>query len=127
MAQEVAEFQATPAAMTSDARDTVDEAALQAADTIRAQYPSVSGELRAGVGVVAGSGGEYVAGARVVSTSLHANWYEYGTAMRHDARGAFRGRVMPHFVFIRTLEATRAHLDDAWRALLTRFGLRPIG
>jgi hypothetical protein len=127
MPEAVAAFQGTPAEMTAEARDTVADAARQAADTIRGQYPSLSGTMRAGVQAVTGAGGDFVAPGRVVSTSPEATWWEYGTAMRHTGTGAFRGRVTPHPVFIRTMIATRARLDDAWRALLTRFGLRPIG
>jgi hypothetical protein len=122
----VAEFRETPATMTREARAVIGAEGQDAANEIRAQYPSVSGEMRAGVGVETINGGEFYAGVRVVSRSLHATWYEYGTAMRHDARGAFRGRVTPHPIFIRTVITHRARIEDADREILARAGLRVI-
>lgn len=123
----IAEFRATPGAMTADARDVVESEGQAAANEIRVQYPVLSGELRSGVGVEAMREGDAVAGVRVVSRAPEAIWYEYGTAARHTSTGAFRGRMAPHFTFIRTLIAHRARLVAFWRVLFERFGLRPIG
>jgi len=123
LADAVQQFNAAPAAMADDARDVVESEAQSAATEIVGQYPAISGTLRAGVGVEVMRGDAYYAGARVVSRSPEALWYEYGTADRHNAHGAFRGRVRPHFVLIRTMIAHRAKLNDYWRTLLRSFGL----
>jgi hypothetical protein len=119
-----AAFEHAPPEAITEARFLTNAAAQQAANAIRAAYPSVSGELRGGVAVEAVAGGAYEAAALVVSRSYKARWFEYGTAMRHNKSGAFRGRLAPNPVFTRITTDTEKQLVEAIRTLLEAFGLR---
>src|SRR4029453_4955845 len=84
----------------------------QAEATIRAAYPVVSGELRAGLRqeTVETPAGIKV---RLINDAPQAIWYEYGTVYRHTSLGYARGRMPAAKVFVpEVMRDRRALIDD---------------
>jgi len=88
-----AQLSAMPGALADAAVPILQSTADQAAETIRQQYPVVTGNLRRGV-KVRGLKREGAAVSIVVaSTAPHAHLYEYGTVLRANLKGSNRGTM----------------------------------
>lgn len=115
-----------PAELTGEASHIVEGAANGAAASIKAGYPSRTGDLRDHVTVETMQSG-FSTGAVVKNTSKLAYIFENGSQARHTAIGANRGSMPPGHVFIPIVIRKRRQMYEQLKDLLTRHGLQVSG
>lgn len=85
-----------PAELTDDAAAIVEDTTDRTETALVQTYPKgATGNLRRGVKKTVAKGSFGVQGT-VKSTSPHAHLWEFGTAVRHTARGWNRGKAPSH-------------------------------
>jgi len=118
-----------PAELTGESSHIVESNAIGAADTIKANYARVSGTLVKGVSVKTAKD-QFAVGAVVKSKAPHAWMYENGTQVRHNDKGANRGRMPPAppgRAFIPVIIRARKRMYEQLADLLKRKGLQVTG
>jgi len=123
-----AALRALPAELTGEASKIIEGAGNGAVLDIRRAYPGGgTGNLRAGVSVEFDRSGVH-AGAVVRSRSPHAWWYDYGTEVRHTAKGWKRGRMFgrsaPTHAFGQAMAKVRRRMYEDLGTMLERHGLK---
>ena len=120
-------LQDLPPTLVVEGSHLIEGEANYAAYQIRSQYPA--GDLQDGVTVDPVTKATAYAGFRITSRDFKAEWYKFGTAMRHTKLGWNRGqeRVRPTPVFIPTMEKARATMWAGLREFLVRNGLIVTG
>ena len=115
-----------PTTLRDESRPVVTNAADTAEATIRAAYPEVTGELKAGLRqeTVESATGVQV---RLVNDSLHAVWYEYGTELRQTSLGYNRGRMPAAKVFGPAAAQEKRQMVEDVIAVVEAEGLRVRG
>jgi hypothetical protein len=127
VAEQLAAFATLPEDLTRAATPEVADATTDAASSMKAQYPSRTGNLRNGVHTALRREPTRVVGV-VVNDSPHAAVYEYGSQARHTAIGANRGSMPAHPVFVPTmLRERRALFAGPIPEVLEDEGLKVVG
>jgi hypothetical protein len=120
-----------PTELKGQATGFVVEAAYAAQRDIVAQYPVgpgnartgyKGGKLQKGVKVTVKEIGPFKVAAQVRSTAPHGWLYEHGTQVR-TYRGANRGSMPPHYVFIPTMIRHRRALYGQLATIIREHGL----
>lgn len=119
------ELRKLPAALAAEAEAQIEAHTKAAADTIRDKYPDVTGNLKGGVKYSVRKNRDGAMG-RVVSSAPHAFIYETGTASRQTALGYNRGPMPGKKIFIPTMQAERAALEEDLADILRAAGLQVI-
>ncbi len=120
-----AQLRNLPAELTAEASRITEASANSAAAAIKQAYPKgETGNLIAGVTVTHFDKGRFSAGAILKNRAKHAAIFEYGTQARHTSLGRNRGAMPPGRVFIPIVIEKRRQMFEAFKAMLTRHGLR---
>jgi hypothetical protein len=123
------ELRQLPDELAREGGAIVQAAGAGAAGRVRARYPTGPPQKgRRPGGMIRGVTTADVVnqfGARVVvrSWEFYAKWYEEGTAVRRNRKGANRGAVRARNIFVPEMQRTRDRMYDELAALLARKGL----
>lgn len=127
LAELKAQLRELPEALTTEGGHMVEARANSATATIKAGYPTRTGNLRDGMDVHH-SRSRFGARSVVINTDKDAQVYEHGSQARHNRFGANRGSMPPDPIFTRTvIRQRRALYETDLVDLLTRNGLTVIG
>lgn len=127
-----ADLRRLPAALTAEGAGIVRTGAHNAANAIRNKYPTGPGQsrrrkrpgaLKRGVTVEEQGGGRFGAHVIVWSRAPHAHLYEWGTDPRETRRGANRGAMTAHDIFVPEMVRRRTQMMLELTYLLVRHGL----
>ena len=120
-----------PAELAADASQIVQRRAENVATSVKAAYPSRTGNLRAGVKLTHVDQGKYSAGVIVKSSAKHAWLYEYGSETRtyttiHGVKHP-TGKMPPRPTFVPIVQRQRRAMWEDLAGLLREHGLLVTG